>query len=100
MFELVFTCGVLIHIHPDDLHKTLERMYQLSKRYILIAEYFSRESESLIYHGEKNKLFKMDFGKYFLSNFQSKLLDYGFLWGYLYDDGGFDDITWWLFKKN
>tara|TARA_B100000029_G_scaffold11919_1_gene12643 strand:- start:168 stop:788 length:621 start_codon:yes stop_codon:yes gene_type:complete len=99
-FDLVFTSGVLIHVNPDDLFPTLEKMYQLSKKYILIAEYFSREPESPIYHGEKNKLFKMDFGKYLMQNFPTKLLDYGFLWGHIYDDAGFDDITWWLFEKS
>jgi len=29
-----------------------------------------------------------------------ELVDYGFLWGHIYDSAGFDDITWWLFKKN
>ena len=90
----------MIHVNPDDLFPTLEKMYQLSKKYILIAEYFSREPESPIYHGEKNKLFKMDFGKYLMQNFPTKLLDYGFLWGHIYDDAGFDDITWWLFEKS
>jgi hypothetical protein len=34
-----------------------------------------------------------------MENFPLKLLDYGFLWGHLYDSAGFDDITWWLFEK-
>ena len=40
-----------------------------------------------------------DFGKLFLENFPVKLIDYGFLWGHIYDHAGFDDITWWVFKK-
>ena len=98
-FDLVFTSGVLIHIHPNDLLPTMKKMFDLSDRYILLAEYFSREPESIIYHGQKDKLFKMDFGKYFLNNFDVKILDYGFLWGHIYDDAGFDDMTWWLFEK-
>lgn len=52
------------------------------------------------YQGEKDRLFKSDFGKMFIENFDVSLIDYGFLWGYLYDIAGFDDVTWWLFKKN
>jgi hypothetical protein len=48
---------------------------------------------------QKNRLFKRDFGKLFLENFSAELIDYGFLWGHIYDDAGFDDITWWLFEK-
>ena len=52
------------------------------------------------YQGEQNKLFKRDFGKLFIENFNVQLVDYGFLWGHIYDSAGFDDITWWLFEKN
>jgi hypothetical protein len=56
---------------------------------------------SLSYKGEDDKLFKRDFGKFVLEHFGDKLtlVDYGFLWGHIYDDGGFDDITWWVFEK-
>ena len=98
-FDLVFTIGVLIHIHPDNLLKNMERMYKLSSGYILIGEYFNRTPVMLEYQGAKEKLFKRDFGKLFIENFSVELVDYGFLWGHLYDNAGFDDITWWLFKK-
>jgi hypothetical protein len=51
------------------------------------------------YQGEQNKLFKRDFGKLFIENFNVQLVDYGFLWGHIYDDAGFDDIKWCLFEK-
>jgi hypothetical protein len=53
----------------------------------------------LEYQGEKDKLFKRDFGRYLMEHFDVKLLDYGFLWGHEYDHSGFDDITYWLFEK-
>lgn len=34
-----------------------------------------------------------------IENFEVSLVDYGFLWGHIYDSAGFDDITWWLFEK-
>jgi hypothetical protein len=51
------------------------------------------------YRGELNKLFKSDFGKTFIDNFDVELIDYGFLWGYEFDAAGFDDVTFWVFKK-
>ena len=99
LFDLTFTCGVLIHIPPYDLFKNMEKIYNYSGKYILIAEYFSREFEIKLYHGQMNKLFKMDFGRYLINNFEVEVIDYGFLWGHEYDAGGFDDVNWWLFKK-
>jgi spore coat polysaccharide biosynthesis protein SpsF len=98
-FDLVFTLGVLIHINPDQLLEHMAIMYGYSKKYILIGEYFNRTPVSIEYQGEKDKLFKRDFGKLFIENFDVKLLDYGFLWGHIYDSAGFDDVTWWLFEK-
>jgi len=98
-FDLVYTMGVLIHIHPDDLLANMGKMYEYSGKYILIGEYFNRTPVMIEYQGEMNKLFKRDFGKLFIEYFNVGLVDYGFLWGYLYDSAGFDDITWWLFEK-
>ena len=98
-FYLVFTSGVLIHIHPDDLLQNMQKMHNLSSKYILIAEYFNRTPIMIEYQGKQNRLFKRDFGKMFMENFDVKLVDYGFLWGQLFDKGGFDDLTWWLFEK-
>ena len=77
----------------------MSKMFDYSKKYILIGEYFNRTPVSLTYQGEENKLFKRDFGKLFIQEFEVELVDYGFLWGHIYDGAGFDDITWWLFKK-
>ena len=101
-YDLVFTMGVLIHIAPEDLMRTMEKMFDLSQRYIVIGEYFNRTPVSLTYQGQEKKLFKRDFGKYFLERYENQvsLVDYGFLWGHIYDDAGFDDLTWWVFQKN
>ena len=99
-FDLVFTMGVLIHIHPDNLKENMEKIFQHSKKFILLGEYFNRTPLSIEYQGQKDRLFKRDFGKFFLESFNVSLVDYGFLWGHVYDQDGFDDITWWLFAKN
>ena len=98
-FDLVFTCGVLIHVHPDHLMQTMQRMFDYSRRYVLIAEYFNRTPIMIEYQGQRDRLFKRDFGRYFLEHFAVRVVDYGFLWGHVYDGAGFDDITWWLFEK-
>ncbi len=96
-FDIVFTMGVLIHIDPKNLFENISKMVGWSKKYILIGEYFSRTPCRLEYQGENNKLFKRDFGKYFLDNFDGECIDYGFLWSKYFESAGFDDITWWLF---
>lgn len=98
-FDLVFTIGVLIHIHPDDLLANMAKMFDYSGKYILMGEYFNRTPTMIEYQGKKDRLFKRDFGKLFIENFPVALVEYGFLWGHLYDRAGFDDITWWLFRK-
>jgi len=99
-FDLTFTMGVLIHVHPSLLLEHMQRMFDYSRRYILIGEYFSRVASTIKYQGQDDKLFKCDFGRAFIENHNVKLVDYGFVWGYLHDNAGFDDINWWLFEKD
>ena len=98
-FELVFTCGVLIHVPPVDLLDVMKKMYEWSSKYIVIAEYFNRTPVSIEYQGRPDLLFKRDFGSMFADNFEVSLVNYGFLWGRIFDAAGFDDVTWWLFEK-
>ena len=49
-FDLVFTMGVLIHIHPKDLLQNMKKMYEYSSRYILMGEYFNRTPTMIEYH--------------------------------------------------
>ena len=98
-FDLVYTMGVLIHIHPDDLLANMQKMFDYSNQYILFGEYFNRTPVMIEYQGQKDRLFKRDFGKLFIENFPVDLVDYGFLWGHIYDPAGFDDVTWWLFER-
>lgn len=65
-FDLVFTSGVLIHIHPNDLKKVIDEMYRLSKKYIWCYEYFSEECKEIEYRGNKNLLWKNNFLGLFL----------------------------------
>lgn len=98
-FDLVFTMGVLIHINPDQLLENPTKVLDYSRKFILVGEYFNRTPVSLEYQGESDKLYKRDFGKFLLENFDVKCVDYGFLWSQIYGEAGFDDVTWWLFEK-
>lgn len=98
-FDLVFTCGVLIHINPDDLPLIYQTMYQSSRRYILINEYFNPSPVELPYRGHAGKLFKRDFAGEFLDQYAGRVsvVQYGFLWRRM--DPAWDDTTWVLMEK-
>lgn len=98
-FDLIFTCGVLIHLNPDDLSMVYEKMYNLSNRYILINEYFNPSPVELEYRGHSGKLFKRDFAGELLDQFngQVSVVDYGFLWKRLAPS--WDNPTWFLLEK-
>jgi len=62
-FDLVFTSGLLIHINPKDIEKTMREIHRVSKKYIWGLEYFSDKRETIKYRGYKNRLWKADFAK-------------------------------------
>jgi len=94
--DLVFTSGVLIHIHPDDLLRAYRDMYRVARRYIISIEYFSVEPREKVYRGEMGRLWTRDFGQLWLDHFNMEPLGCGFAWKPL---TGLDNLTWWVFKK-
>lgn len=95
--DMAFTSGVLIHIHPDDLLASMREIYRVSSRYVVCIEYFSDKPEMIPYRGHDDRLFKRDFGGYYLDNFPDlRVVDYGFSWKRL---TGLDNLTWWVFEK-
>ena len=110
-FDLVFTSGVLIHVHPDQLEAayhemyrvssryvlSIDRTYRVSSRYVLSIEYFSKHPETIRYQGRDDLLFKRDFGGMWLDLYPTlKPVANGFFWQ---RTSGLDDVTWWLFEK-
>jgi pseudaminic acid biosynthesis-associated methylase len=94
--DLVFTCGVLIHVHPEDLLDTCGEIVRVARRYVLCAEYFSPRPETIEYRGRTDLLFKRDFGGFYLDHWPGlRVVDYGFVWKRV----EFDDLTWWLFER-
>jgi len=97
-FELTFTKGVLIHINPDLLPVVYQNLYDLSKRHIMVCEYYNPTPVSIEYRGHKDRLFKRDFAGELIKKFNLELIDYGFQ--YRLDCGGVGgDFTWFLLKK-
>lgn len=98
-YDFVFSKGVLIHINPESLQEVYEKMFELSNRYICIAEYYNPVPQEIDYRGHRNKLFKRDFAGELVEKYpELKIIDYGFVY---HGDNQFplDDITWFLLKK-
>ena len=97
-FDLVLIKGVMIHVHPKDLKILYKKIENLSKKYILICEYYNPYPISINYRGHKNKLFKNDYAGLFLKKYKNyKLVNYGFC--YHLDKYPLDDVNWFLLKK-
>lgn len=62
-FDIVFTSGVLIHIHPKNIKKALKEIYRCSCEYIWGFEYYSEKYTELEYRGQKEALWKANFPK-------------------------------------
>ena len=77
---MTFTAGVLIHINPNYLAQVYDNLVSNSRRYILVSEYFNPVPTSVIYRGNKDKLFKRDFAGELIDQYNLKLVDYSFVY--------------------
>ena len=99
-WDLVLIKGVLIHISPDYLPVVYDNLFGVTKRYILLCEYYNPTPLKIDYRGHKDKLFKRDFAGEMLDRFEGlSLEEYGFLY---HRDNNFpqDDLCWFLLKKD
>ena len=95
-YDLVYTSGVLIHVHPDNLVSFMRRMYEISRKFIVVVEYFSPKCREIEYRGERNVLWANDFGSILLDNFNVRCIGYGFRWKRV---TGLDDLSYFIFQK-
>ena len=98
--DLAIAKGVLIHINPGKLQGVYEMLYQASKRFILLAEYYNPTPVAITYRGHADRLFKRDFAGEMLDKYPDlRLVDYGFVY---HRDPSFpdDDTNWFLLEKN
>lgn len=94
-FDLVFTCGVLIHCELSDAEKAAKEMLRVAKKQVLFMEYFNKTDMEMEYQGIKGLLWKRNWPEYFKSWGFGKQISCGFAG----KDQGFDDVHWWIYKK-
>lgn len=95
--DLVFTCGVLIHIPPDQLAASLKEIHRVAHRWIICAEYFAPSEEMIPYRGQDNALWRRDYGSLYLDQFQDlRCHSCVFAWKRM---TGLDNLTFWVFEK-
>jgi len=97
-FDLTIAKGVLIHINPESLNKVYENLYNMTSKYILVADYYNPSPVMVEYRGHKDRLFKRDFAGELIDKYDLKLIDYGFEY---HRDNYFpqDDFNWFLLEK-
>ena len=68
-FDLVYTSGVLIHIHPDNISTVIHEINRVSAQYIWGFEYFTENGyQEVSYRGERDMLWKTDFKSLYLNS--------------------------------
>ena len=68
-FDLVFTSGLLIHIHPSNIREAMNEIYRCTKKYIWGLEHYATKDEEIVYRGRKNLLWNVDCKKFYLDLF-------------------------------
>jgi pseudaminic acid biosynthesis-associated methylase len=95
--DLVFTCGVLIHVPPDKLLKSLQEIHRCAKHWIICGEYFAPSEEMVPYRGHNDQLWRRDYGSLYLDNFSDlHCQSTTFAWDRM---TGLDNLTFWVFQK-
>lgn len=97
-FDMVFTCGVLIHIAPKDLLSAMAEIVRCSKKYVWGFEYYSQKASEIEYRGHKGYLWKNDFARLYLDNFPELSLVKEKRFRYVKSDN--EDTMFLLKKKN
>jgi pseudaminic acid biosynthesis-associated methylase len=96
-FDLVFTTTVLIHVKHEELPGVMAEIVRCSRRYVLCGEYFAEGEVEVPYRGERDALFKRDYGALYLERHpELELVDSGFLSAAKTD---WDDVTYWMLEK-
>lgn len=95
--DLVFTCGVLIHVPPDKLAASLKEIHRVAHHWIIVGEYFAPQEEMIPYRGHDNALWRRDYGSLLLDQFPDLHCNSClFTWKRM---TGLDNLTFWVFEK-
>lgn len=68
-FDLVYTAGVLIHIHPKDIVKVMKEIHRCSNKYIWGYEFYAPKYTEKAYRGYRNLFWKADFSRLYMDLF-------------------------------
>ena len=95
-FDLVFTCGLLIHIQRDRLKVVMGELARVAHDWVLLMEYDASGEKVISWCGQEAALWKAPYGWLFQEyvpwfRLQNK--------GFLPPLAGFDNVTWWLFRR-
>ena len=60
----------MIHINPSDISRAMEEMYRCTREYIWGFEYYADHYIEIPYRGHKNILWKADFARLSLEQFE------------------------------
>lgn len=93
-FDLVFTCGVLIHIPPETLPALMRMIVQTSAQYVLAVEYEAEAETMIRYRDEEERLWKRPYGALY-EGMGLRMVDSGAVG----KSDGFDDCAYWLLEK-
>jgi pseudaminic acid biosynthesis-associated methylase len=69
-FDLVFTSGVLIHISASDVSNVLREIHRCTRTYIWGFEYYADQYREITYRGHKELLWKANYAKLYLEQFE------------------------------
>lgn len=89
----------MIHQNAELLPNAYDVLYNSSRRYILLCEYYNPVPVEIDWRGNKGMMFKRDFAGEMLAKYPDLLLiDYGFIY---HRDYNFpqDDFNWFLLEK-
>jgi pseudaminic acid biosynthesis-associated methylase len=90
--DLVVTSGVLIHIAPDDLVKSMKSIKDASKQWVLAIEYYAQEETEINYRGNAGRLWSRPYARFYEALGLS-LVETG-------DASGYDSCQYWLMSKD
>ncbi len=95
-FDLAFTMGVLIHQPDDSLETVMSEIVRVSSRWVLCAEVYSPERNSIPYRGIPESFIGRDYGGIYQKIAPGlKLVDSGDIG----KDQDFDTLRYWLFEQ-
>ena len=95
-FDLIFTCGLLIHMPQDTLGIVMQEIVRCSRRWVMWMEYHADETTDINYRDRPGILFKRDYGRIYAELFPELTVREE---GYLERDAGFDRVTYQILER-